>query len=259
MKKKTTVVYAILVLTIFANVPVNAQSSLLGGRIWKLVSVDGKAVRSNGATLEFDLGQGRFNGNSGCNRMSGSVKAGQSSMRFSRVAMTRRACLSKNASNLENTYSAALNRVRSYRVDGDDLDLFAGRAKVLRFTAAEEAKPVADQIGLDEKKWMLESIRTDKLGKVEQQPFIVFDSGKGSAGGNTGCNIFSGSYTVKGSQIKITKEISTMRACVEDRTDLEQRYSDALAEVDRFDITGNTLSLYKGNTLLLTFTGSRKD
>jgi heat shock protein HslJ len=259
MTKKIAVVFAILILTIFANVSLSAQSPLLGGRLWKLVSVEGEAINLDRATLEFDLAQGRFNGNSGCNRISGSVNAGKSSIRFSRVAMTRRACLSKDAASVEKRFSAALNRVRTYRVEGDDLVLIAGRTKVLSFTAAEELRPVADQVRLDEKKWMLESIGTNKLGKVEQQPFIVFDSGKGTAGGNTGCNIFSGSYTAKDSRIKIDKGISTMRACVEDRTDLEQRYTDALAEADRFDVKGNTLSLYKGNSLLLKFTGSRKD
>lgn len=259
MINKLTVVYAILILTIFANLSASAQSPLLGGRVWKLVSIDGRAVKAGGATLEFDLSQGRFSGNTGCNRMTGSVKPGQSSIRFAGVAMTRKACLSKDAESVESRYSSALNRVRSYRVDGDDLVLYSGKTKVLKFTAAEEAKPVADQIGLDEMKWMLESIKTNKIGKVEQQPFIVFDSGKGTAGGNTGCNIFSGSYRVKGSQIRINKEIATMRACVEDRTNLEQRFSDALAEVDRFDVKGNTLSLYKGNALILTFAGGRKD
>jgi heat shock protein HslJ len=191
--------------------------------------------------------------------MSGTVKVGQSSIRFNGVAMTRRACLSPEATQVENSYSTSLGRARSYRVDGDNLTLFAGKNKLLTFSAADEAKPVADQIGLDEKKWMLDSIEADKVGKVEQQPFIVFDSAKGTAGGNTGCNVFSGSFTAKGSQIKITKEIATMRACVEDLTNLEQRFSDALAEVDRFDVKGNTLFLYKQNVPLLTFIGSRKD
>jgi heat shock protein HslJ len=246
-------------LTLFVQVRTNAQSNLLGGRIWRLESINGKAANVDGATLEFDLAQGRFNGNGGCNRMSGTVKVGQNSIRFNGVAMTRRACLSPEATQVENRYSTNLARVRSYRVEGDTLTFYAGKNSLLTFSAAEEAKPVADQIGLDEKKWMLDAIQKDKVGKVEQRPFIVFDSAKGTVGGNTGCNLFSGSYTIKGSQVKITKEIATMRACVEDATNLEQRFSDALAEIDKFDVKGNTLFLYKGNSPLLTFVGSRKD
>jgi heat shock protein HslJ len=259
MMKRISVVYALLILSIIGQVRADAQSSLLVGRVWKLESINGKTVNAEGATLEFDLAQARFNGNGGCNRMSGNVKVRQSSIKFGSVAMTRRACVSTESMQVENRYSANLGRVRSYRVDGDKLTLYTGKTSLLTFSAEEEAKPVADQIGLDEKKWMLDSIRTDKIGKVEQQPFIVFDSAKGTVGGNTGCNVFSGSYTAKGSQVTITKEIATMRACVEDLTNLEQRFSDTLAEVDRFDVKGNTLLLYKGNVPLLMFIGIRKD
>lgn len=259
MMRTIIAVYGAIIITLFAQVETNAQSNLLVGRIWRLESINEKAVNVDGATLEFDLAQGRFNGNGGCNRLSGKVKVGQNSIRFNGVAMTRRACLSPHTRDVENRYSTNLGKVRSYRIDGDNLTLFAGKNKLLTFSVAEEAKPVADQIGLDEKKWMLESIQSDKIGKVQQQPFIVFDAGKGNVGGNTGCNVFSGSYTVKGSQITITKEIATMRACVEDLTNLEQRFSDALAEVDKFDVKGNTLLLYKRDRPLLTLTGIKKD
>jgi len=259
MKNKVFFVFAALIIWNFVPAPAHAQSNLLPGRTWKLQSINGNNVPGAGAVLEFDLQQGRFSGSGGCNRIFGQVKAGQSTIRFSGVGITRRACPSAEASKTESRFSSALGAVRTYRIVRDALFLYSGKTELLVFNGADDLRMVPDRVGLDEKKWVLDSIGKDRVGKVEQQPFIVFNPSEGSVGGNTGCNLFSGTYTVTGSTMKIDKGISTMRACIEDPTNLEQRFSDALEKVDRFDLRGMTLSLYNGKSLLMSFNGTKKD
>jgi heat shock protein HslJ len=87
----------------------------------------------------------------------------------------------------------------------------------------------------------------------------VFDKSKNGAGGNTGCNVFGGSYEADGKKIAITEIISTMRACVEDdRMSVERELLDGLRDSNRYEIKGGKLYLYAGQRLLLTLQGEDK-
>lgn len=117
-------------------------------------------------------------------------------------------------------------------------------------------------IGLDSFKWELVRIDSEdvKLGEGDK-PFLSFDKEKGSAGGNTGCNVFGGSYEQTGENaIRIFDTVSTMRACIEDdRMSVERKFMAALLEVDRFEIEDKSLKLYKGDALRLEFRGVEKE
>lgn len=116
-------------------------------------------------------------------------------------------------------------------------------------------------VGLDSLKWELVRIDGEdlKLGEGDK-PFLSFDKEKGSAGGNTGCNVFGGSYELQGeNSIRIFDTISTMRACIEDdRMSVERKFMAALLEVDRFEIEDKGLKMYKDETLRLEFRGVEK-
>ena len=102
----------------------------------------------------------------------------------------------------------------------------------------------------------------DCIVKEEKKkgPVINFDSSKRSVGGNTGCNVFGGSYTASRNTISMTDLISTMRACIEDgRMQTERELLDGLRRADTFEITNdNRLKLYDNGRILLTFRGQRK-
>ncbi len=101
--------------------------------------------------------------------------------------------------------------------------------------------------------WTLHAIGKRPMGLTVKKPFIKFDNVKKSAGGNTGCNGFGGDFRSRGSMISITGVISTMMACEEDdRMGVERGFLDGLQRADRFDVAGNRLRLYRGQTLLLT-------
>ncbi len=69
-------------------------------------------------------------------------------------------------------------------------------------------------------------------------------SADGQVGGSSGCNQYSGTYTVSGSQLEIAAPLaSTLMACSQPIMDLESAYLTALAEVKSFAISGDELTL----------------
>jgi heat shock protein HslJ len=116
--------------------------------------------------------------------------------------------------------------------------------------------------GLEKYRWELVSIRGEavELAKEGDTPFLSFDKEKGSAGGNTGCNVFGGSYEEEAEgKIRIFDTVSTMRACIEDnRMEVEREFMDALQSANRYEIDGTALKIFDGETLLLEFSGKEK-
>ena len=149
-----------------------------------------------------------------------------------------------------------------YRQVRDTLELLDRNRVVLKFTAMHKEYP--DNGGeqgtrLEDKKWMLESIAGRKTLTAIDKAFLVFDAEKKSAGGDSSCNVFGGSYSVKGDRLQITDVVSTMRACIEDdRMDTERHFLDGLRATNRYKIENNRLLLYRGEKLLLTLRGERK-
>ncbi len=82
----------------------------------------------------------------------------------------------------------------------------------------------------------------------------TFDAG--AVGGSGGCNTYSGSYSVDGATIAFGPIASTLIACDDAIAGQEQAYFAALAEADSFAVSGGTLTLSKGDTVLVSFTES---
>jgi heat shock protein HslJ len=122
-----------------------------------------------------------------------------------------------------------------------------------------DTAPRPDRNGLEDRKWMLETIGNRRSTVSVRDAFVNFDDQKRSAGGNTGCNVYGGSYTTRNATISITEIMSTMRACEEgDRMDVETALLNGLRNANRYEIRDDRLYLYRGNNLLLTFRGERK-
>jgi len=232
----------------------------LSARRWDLTEINGKRIYSSKAFLEIDASQDRFSGNAGCNRMFGSVDVNGRNINFGGVGTTRMFCSGNGVMKLEADFTRALERVTRFEKNGNNLSLYARNRLVLRFKGAEKSNPDNNSsLRLEDKKWVLESIKDRRLPKIETVPFINFDRQKGSAGGNTGCNVFGGNYSVTRDTIAITNLVSTMRACIEDeRNNVERQFKNGLENANRFEIKGGKLYLYQNRILLLTFRAENK-
>jgi putative lipoprotein len=106
--------------------------------------------------------------------------------------------------------------------------------------------------------WKLTSIGADAYNHEGEQaePHLKFDAESGTVSGQTGCNSFSGGYetssTMSGAMLELGNLAVTMRACISGM-EIERAYLDGLGAVNRYEISGNTLTLYAGDEPLLAF------
>jgi len=254
---KLFVIIGLLNIGIFAQ---NNWRNDLSAKRWELTEINGKGVYSSKAFLEFEASQNRFSGNAGCNRMFGAVDINGKNIDFGNIGATKMFCSDKGVMKLEADFTRALERVTRFEKNGNNLSLYARNRLILKFKGTN--KPNSDDnssLKLEDKKWVLESVKGRNLPKMEIIPFINFDKSKRSAGGNTGCNVFGGNYSVTRDTIAVTNIISTMRACIEnERMNVEKEFKNGLENANRFEIVGKKLNLYRNKTLLLTFRAENK-
>jgi heat shock protein HslJ len=103
--------------------------------IWALSSVDGIPYEpednpdTKHPILEINLTEQRVMGNDGCNNFSGGMTtAGDDGLQFNQMASTRMACPDQT---LSNRLIAALQEVRSYQLEGLELQLRNAREQVV--------------------------------------------------------------------------------------------------------------------------------
>lgn len=246
-------VIAILALT---GLNAAAQNRGIEGVKWDLTRVNNRTVVNSSAFIEID-NTGRFTGNGGCNQMFGNARINGSRIVLANVGLTKRMCKLMPGSVPENTVVRELENTVRYQINGRVLTFYDRRGRVSLQFRREVARP--ERMGLEDRKWMLETIGTRRSAIGVRDAFVNFDAQKRSAGGNTGCNVYGGSYTTRNAAISITEIMSTMRACEEgDRMEVERALLNGLRTANRYEIRENRLYLYRGNNLLLTFRGERK-
>ena len=131
---------------------------------------------------------------------------------------------------------------------------FVSAGTFIFFSAFVMKKQNATQIqSLYETKWQLKKIHN--AGSVEiitSKAFIKFNREKKSAGGNGGCNAFGSTISVSGNTVSFKDIFSTKMYC-EGMQETEDAYFKQLEKVNRFEIKGKALQLYKDKELLLEF------
>jgi heat shock protein HslJ len=113
---------------------VSDASALVGPR-WRLVEANGQAALPDTGQgqpyLQFESGR-RMGGNTTCNSMGGNYEASGSSLRFSDITSTMRACVEEARMQQEARFVDALQKTDRYAVRGDTLELMQGATVVAR-------------------------------------------------------------------------------------------------------------------------------
>jgi uncharacterized lipoprotein YbaY len=87
------------------------------------------------------------------------------------------------------------------------------------------------------------------------QPYIEFDRQAKRFSGDSGCNRISGGFELDGSSLRLSRIVSTKRACLDaDVQQVETNYLKALEQTTRFQVQDDTLRLSAGRTPILIFT-----
>jgi len=118
--------------------PIAAVRSLSGTK-WRLTEVNGRALNTHDAYLEFDDITKRFSGSGGCNRVAGTYQVDGSRIKFTQGISTRMACLDKEVQTLETNFLKNLNEVTDFQIEGDLLRLTRGAQPMLTFSADTSA------------------------------------------------------------------------------------------------------------------------
>ena len=89
----------------------------------------------------------------------------------------------------------------------------------------------------------------------DDAPNLRLNAADKRAGGNTGCNSFSGEYTLSGESLRFGMFASTRRACTDEALNAQETaYLTALGTVRTWRISGNTLELSGESGVVARFT-----
>lgn len=103
-------------------------------------------------------------------------------------------------------------------------------------------------------KWRLTELNGNAPLAAAEPITLSFESAT-QAGGNSGCNIYGGSYRVSGSSLSFSELASTMRACA-DPAPMEQEGSflQALGAAASYELSNGALALKdRAGTVVLRF------
>jgi putative lipoprotein len=138
-----------------------------------------------------------------------------------------------------------------------DRDAGSGiKIRVSRVAGASEGRRASaprPDVSLTDTYWKLTEIdgQAVALGAGERELHMVLTSRGGArVRGFAGCNRFTGSYQQVESQLRFKPLAATRMACLKGM-EQEQLFLEALGEVVRFTINGDSLALYTGDERLL--------
>lgn len=212
----------------------------LAGTTWVLADLGSEAVRSDTQiTIRFE--DGRLGGADGCNRYSTAYKADGVNLNVDKnVVSTMMACpepIMQQAS----AYIAALTQAATYKVEGGQLMLFDAAGKTLA-TFAQQNTSLAGT------SWLVTGYNNGREAVVSTiaGTELTADFGAdGTLSGSAGCNRYTATYEVSGTNLKIGPAASTRMACADPAGVMEQetQFLQALATAATYRLDGDRLEL----------------
>lgn len=113
--------------------------------------------------------------------------------------------------------------------------------------------PLTGKQALFNTQWQLKVIYKDKVAAyIYTNAFIRFEETQKRVSGNGSCNSFGGSVTIVDNNLKFGNLFSTKMYC-DAVQGIETDFFTALGKITRYEIKGNSLLMYQGDTLLLEF------
>jgi heat shock protein HslJ len=194
---------------------------------------------------------GMLNGSAGCNNYNTSYTVQEDRISIELPTSTLMAC--DTGMEQEQAYLAALGLAESYQVLGSILVItYASGSAQIRFSA--------QHMPLENIRWVLSSIDGQRL-PVGVEAYAVFTPGKDNqdnqVSGSSGCNGFSGKYSVEGDKLAIPGPFGTTQmSCPEEVMQVEHSFLAALENSQSFETVLKQLTITTSNGLLI-FTADR--
>ncbi len=112
----------------------NEMKSIYGKR-WVLTKIGEKSLSGDKPFIEFERENMRASGDAGCNRFSGGFTVSGSSLNFSPIAATKRACANADANRLESAFLQVLDETTRFEIQDDTLKFYANDKLIMMFRA----------------------------------------------------------------------------------------------------------------------------
>jgi heat shock protein HslJ len=184
---------------------------------------------------------GTVAGTAGCNRLSGSYQVDGSNVKFGPMASTMMACPEAPMAQ-EAAVMAAMSSAATYELTGDQLILKDASGKVV-LTLAK-----AQSVSLTGQPWSAIAINNGKqavTGVIAGSEVTAVFGDDGIVSGSSGCNTYTGQYTVDGTNIKIGPLASTRMMCADEQVmQQEQAFLNAMANAATYTIELSQLELF---------------
>jgi heat shock protein HslJ len=179
---------------------------------------------------------GKVAGSTGCNRFTAPQSVDGDALTIGHVAATQMACAGA-AADVERAFLAALEQVRSWRIEDDELVLLDDRGQeVLRFEVPSPAGA-----------WVATAILhgdavTSPLADTELTATFTRD---GKLTGSAGCNTYTTTYRGSAGAMTIAKPAATRKLCAtpDGVMEQEQAFLAALTATAKYTVEGSRLSL----------------
>lgn len=207
------------------------------------------SVIAGGPNITIQIKDNKVSGSGGCNSYSGTyVAEGEKSFSTTGIVSTEMACANSDYMNLEAMFFRILNKISSFDVSENSLELFTlDNQSILKFVLQEVSVPTS----LVDVEWKLENFETREGETVSASALVpnssiyVQFSSDNKASGSGGCNNYSGFYEKK-DDVSITLrglQITEMACAGDGVMEQESKYMSLLSNVARFEIKQNSLQL----------------
>jgi heat shock protein HslJ len=214
------------------------------GVTWNLTSYD---VAGTSTPVPADVfvdarfAAGLVAGSSGCNTYSGTATVSGSTLKVGPLAGTRMACQGP-ATDVETAYLGHLGKATSFTATADALTIYDPDGKASLVYAAGPANPLIGD-------WVVTGYNNGAGGVVSPAigTTLTATFTADMVSGSSGCNTFTGSYTLDGINVTIGPLASTMMACEQPAMDQETAFLTALQTPSSVEQHGASVWLRDSN------------
>ncbi len=226
------------------------SSTPLRGTNWVLTDRVSIGTPLDGVAVDAVFDAKRVTGTSGCNGYSRSYSTDGRHMMIKDDGVSTLIACEGAAGKVEPKYGSALNRVRRWRITGTTLTLSTrGGRRLLVYRASIGAAALRGT-------WNVTGFSTGSAvsSPIPGTPLTLEFATGDKVSGRGGCNMFSGSFSVSGTDaITIGPLARTLMACADPALDTqEQQYLAALDLAKTYRVTGDTLTLFRDDTIAVT-------
>jgi heat shock protein HslJ len=196
----------------------------------------------SGVVVDATFKDSKVSGSAGCNAYNASATTDGAKLTIGTPVATQKLC-AQDVMTIESAYFAAIGSVATYTATADALTLYDSSGKLLLTYAAGAANPLVGS-------WSVTGYNNGKqavVSPIAGSTLNAVFTADLQATGFAGCNDYSGSYKLDGSNLTVGPLVSTKKACEQAVMDQEAAFLTALQTPTTVETSGGIVTLRAAN------------